>query len=131
MTDSEVTRPESRATILVLEDDPAIRKAILRVLDRAGYATLGADSPPEAMRLVADPSVPLRLLITDFSFHAVTGHEVFEYLCRDRPDLRVLYISGHGEVDVLPPERRRAGCAFLQKPFSIGALVDQVRELLR
>jgi two-component system cell cycle sensor histidine kinase/response regulator CckA len=80
---------------------------------------------------VADRSVPLRLLITDFSFHAVTGPEVFEHLRRDRPELRVLYISGHGEADVLPPESRRPGAAILQKPFSMGALVDQVRELLR
>jgi DNA-binding NtrC family response regulator len=120
-----------RVTVLVLEDDAAVLKTIVRVLERAGYHVLAASNPGEALRQVSDPGVPLRLLVTDFSFEAVTGRQVAERLRRDRPELRVLYISGHLEVDVLPSEQRHPGSAFLHKPFSSGALVDQVRELLR
>lgn len=123
--------PEERETVLVLEDDILIRKAVRRVLERAGYAVLGAATPAEAMELAADHGSGLRLLITDFSFHPVTGHEVYERLRRDRPDLRVLYISGHLELDVLPPERQQPASRFLQKPFSMGALLDEVRALLQ
>ena len=120
----------ARDTILVLEDDRAIRKAILRVLERAGYNVLGAASPAEALDLAADERLPLGLLITDFTFHVVTGREVAERLSGDRPDLRVLFISGHGEAEVLPEEARRPGTSFLQKPFSMDALVREVRGLL-
>jgi two-component system, cell cycle sensor histidine kinase and response regulator CckA len=131
MTASGAASPAERTTILVLEDDAAVLKTTARVLERAGYEVLAASSPAEAVRQVADPGVPLRLLVTDFSFEAVSGHQVAERLMRDRPDLRVLYISGHLEADVLPPERRHPGSAFLQKPFSAERLVGQVRELLR
>lgn len=117
------------ATILVLEDDDAIRKAIVRVLERVGYTMLGAASPAEAVALAADAEVPLRLLITDFTFHAVTGRDVAEQLLRDRPDLRILFISGHGQAEVLP-NATRPGTAFLQKPFTMDALVREVRGLL-
>jgi FixJ family two-component response regulator len=53
-----------------------------------------------------------------------------EQLLRDRPGLRVLFISGHAEADVLPPDWRRPGSGFLQKPFAMGELVNQVRALL-
>ncbi len=130
MSESDAAaEPAARATILVLEDDDAIRKAILRVLERAGYAMLGAASPAQALELASDAGLPLRLLITDFTFHAVTGRDVAEQLLRDRPDLRILFISGHGQSEVLP-DAARPGTAFLQKPFSMEALVREVRGLL-
>jgi two-component system cell cycle sensor histidine kinase/response regulator CckA len=132
VTESDSTaRAQTSDTILVLEDDAAIRKALVRVLERAGYVALGASTPVEAIELAADPEVPLRLLITDFSFHAVNGRQIADILLRDRPALRVLFISGHAESEVLPREGRRAGMAFLQKPFSMDALVQQVRDQLQ
>ena len=117
--------------ILVLEDDAAIRKAILRVLERAGYPAVGASHPAEALRLASERDHAFRLLITDFSFHAVTGRHVAEQLRAPRPDLRVLYISGHPEGDVLPEGRLERGSAFLQKPFSMESLLSEVRALLQ
>jgi two-component system cell cycle sensor histidine kinase/response regulator CckA len=125
--------PSSRGpageTILVVEDDAVIRKAIRRILERAGYAVLTASTPVEAIELAADHEVPIRLLLTDFGLHAVTGRQVADILLRDRPGLRVLYVSGHSEAEVLP-HGVAPGTAFLQKPFSIETLVRRVRELL-
>jgi two-component system cell cycle sensor histidine kinase/response regulator CckA len=127
----EIPSPRGPAgeTILVVEDDAVIRNAIRRILERAGYAVLTASTPVEAIELAADHEVPIHLLLTDFGLHAVTGRQVADILLRDRPSLRVLYVSGHSEAKVLP-QGVAPGTAFLQKPFSIEALVRHVRELL-
>ncbi|HWB41631.1 MAG TPA: response regulator [Gemmatimonadales bacterium] len=117
-------------TILVLEDDLLVRTAMLRVLQHAGYPALGAANPIEAIQIAADHELAIRLLITDFGLHAVNGRQVADVLVRDRPGLRVLYISGHAEADVVPEGRRSLGVAFLQKPFTMDTFLRQVRELL-
>jgi two-component system, cell cycle sensor histidine kinase and response regulator CckA len=123
-----VTVPAS-ATILVVEDDAAIRSGVQRVLEWAGYTVMTASTPIEAIQLAADHELPIRLLVTDFGLHAITGRQVAEVLLRDRPGLRVLYASGHPEAKVLP-HGLPPGTAFLQKPFSMSALLQHVRELL-
>ena len=123
-----MTVPAS-ATILLVEDDAAIRRGVQRILERAGYAVLTASTPIEAIQLAADHELPIRLLVTDFGLHAVTGRQVAEVLLRDRPGLRVLYVSGHPVAKVLP-HGLPPGTAFLQKPFSMSALLHHVRELL-
>jgi two-component system, cell cycle sensor histidine kinase and response regulator CckA len=114
----------------VLEDDPKIRSAIHRILELSGYSVLTASTPIEAIQTAADHEIPIHLLITDFGLHAVNGRQVADVLLRDRPQLRVLYISGHAEADVVPQHRRGPGVAFLQKPFALEALMERVRELL-
>jgi two-component system cell cycle sensor histidine kinase/response regulator CckA len=117
------------ATILVVEDEAAIRGGIQRILERAGYTVLTASNPIDAIQLAADHELPIRLLVTDFGLHAISGRQVAEVLLRDRPDLRVLYASGHSIAKVLP-DGLPPGTAFLQKPFSMPALLHHVRELL-
>jgi two-component system, cell cycle sensor histidine kinase and response regulator CckA len=119
----------ANATILVVEDDAAIRGGIQRILERAGYTVLTASTPIDAIQLAADHELPIRLLVTDFGLHAVTGRQLAEVLLRDRPGLRVLYASGHPVGKVLP-HGLPPGTAFLQKPFSMSALLHHVRELL-
>jgi two-component system, cell cycle sensor histidine kinase and response regulator CckA len=123
-----VTVPAS-ATILVVEDEAAIRRGVQRILERAGYTVLTASTPIEAIQVAADHELQIRLLVTDFGLHAVTGRQVAEVLLRDRPGLRVLYVSGHPMAKVLP-HGLPPGTAFLQKPFSMSALLHHVQELL-
>ena len=118
------------ATILVVEDDTAIRTGIRRLLERAGYTVLTASSPTEAIQLAADHEVPIRLLLMDFGLPLANGRQVADILMRGRPGLRVLYVSGHAPADVLPHGRPAPGTAFLGKPFSVDALLRHVRELL-
>jgi two-component system, cell cycle sensor histidine kinase and response regulator CckA len=117
------------ATILLLEDDPAIRAGLRTLLERAGYSVRAAQNPVEAIQLAADHESPIDLLLTDFGLHAVNGRQVAQVLLRDRPGLRVLFVSGHDEELVLP-EGRRPGTAFLQKPFRPAVLLEQVHQLL-
>jgi CheY-like chemotaxis protein len=116
--------------VLVLEDEPTIRNSIVRGLQLSGYTVLSAASPVDAIQIGADHELPIHLLITDFGLHAVNGWQVADLLLRDRPDLPVLYISGHAEADVVPRNRRGHGVAFLQKPFALETLMERVRELL-
>lgn len=116
--------------ILVVEDDTAIRNGIQRILERSGYRVLTAATPIQAIEIAADHEIPIRLLVTDFGLHAVTGPQVAEILLRGRPDLRVLYISGHTQREVLPQGRLPPRSAFLQKPFSLEGLLSHVRGLL-
>jgi CheY-like chemotaxis protein len=103
-------------TILVVEDEAAIRKGIERILERAGYTVLTASTPIEAIQIAADHELPIRLLVTDFGLHTVTGRQVAEVLLCNRPGLRVLYASGHPVGKVLP-HGLPPGTAFLQKRF--------------
>ena len=132
MTDHQYLPLEPpKDTVLVLEDDTTIRSAIVRILGVAGYKALAASNPVEAIQTAADHEIPIHLLITDFGLHAVNGRQVADIILRDRPDLRVLYISGHSEADVVPQDRRGPGVAFLQKPFALDTLLLKVAELLR
>jgi two-component system, cell cycle sensor histidine kinase and response regulator CckA len=116
-------------TILFVEDDATIRNAILRVLEASGYSVIPAATPMEAIEIAGRHREPIHVLLTDIGLLGVPGPHLARLLLADRPGLRVLYISGQAEAGMLPG-RVGAGTAFLQKPFSGEALLQQLRELL-
>jgi CheY-like chemotaxis protein len=120
----------STQTILVVEDDEAIRNAVRRILEIEGYTVLPASTPMEAIDLASNRQVPIHVLLTDVGLLGVTGPQLAKLLVADRPGLRMLYISGHSEAHSVPPGRVGPGTAFLQKPFTLDALLHEVRELL-
>jgi two-component system cell cycle sensor histidine kinase/response regulator CckA len=120
----------STATILVVEDEEAIRNAVRRVLEAAGYTVLPAATPMEAIELASNRQVPIHVLLTDVGLLGVTGPQLAKLLVADRPGLRMLYISGHSEAHSVPAGRVGPGTVFLQKPFTPEALLHEVRELL-
>jgi DNA-binding NtrC family response regulator len=117
-------------TILVVEDDDAIRNAVRRILETAGYTVLAASTPMQAIELASNRQVPIHVLLTDVGLLGVTGPQLAKLLVGDRPGLRMLYISGHAEAHAVPTGRVGPGTAFLQKPFTGEALLREVRELL-
>jgi two-component system, cell cycle sensor histidine kinase and response regulator CckA len=117
-------------TILVVEDDSVIRNAIRRILEPAGYVVIPCATPMEAMDVASNHQQAIHVLLTDVAFSGVTGPQLAKLLMGERPGLRVLYISGHTEADSVPSGRVGPGTAFLQKPFSLDALLRQVRQLL-
>lgn len=116
--------------ILLVEDEPSLRQGIRRLLERAGYAVLTAATATEAMERAADRGVTIDLLVTDLALPGLSGRQVAAVLQRGRPGLRVLYISGHDEDDLSAGGNLRPGDAFLQKPFTVEALLHQVQALL-
>jgi two-component system cell cycle sensor histidine kinase/response regulator CckA len=118
--------PRGSETILVAEDDEALR-ALLRIgLEICGYNVLAAASGREALRLAALRDGPISLLITDVTMPGIDGPELARRLAARRPCLKVLLLSGYAP----DPARLDRGAAFLQKPFRPAQLVAKVRALL-
>jgi len=120
--------PGGSETILLVEDEPAVRELTREILETSGYNVLEAEDPDEAVRLCQQPG-PIDLLLTDVVMPRVSGRELSLRLGGLRPGLKVLFMSGYTDDEIL---RRGVieGTAFLQKPFGPDALTRKVRELL-
>jgi len=116
-------------TILVVEDDAAVRSGIRRLLQWAGYHVLAAGDSDEAVRQATDHQVHIHLLLIDFSLPGTTGQELAAVLRGFRPSLRVVFMSGYSEEE-LPRTHGPSDAAFLQKPFATETLLLQVRNAL-
>jgi PAS domain S-box-containing protein len=120
-----------RETILLVEDEAGIRALVRKILRRENYDVLEAGSAEEAMTMAAAAAGRIDLLITDVMLPVASGRELAERIRESRPDLRVLYISGYTDDDAVRTGAIPPGSRFLQKPFTLGALVSKVKESLR
>jgi PAS domain S-box-containing protein len=115
-------------TILVAEDDDAVRKLVAKMLLEAGYRVLVSALPSEAISLAKwEPSIDV--LVTDVVMPEMNGHELAQRLLALRPDLRVLYISGYTPDVVRAKGVLTQQESFLQKPFTAAVLTQAVRDL--
>lgn len=128
----EASRPQSTGsqTILLVEDEDAVRGLLGTILRDHGYTALAARSGAEALCLARDHSGPIHLLFTDRVMPGMSGSELAVALHAQRPDTRVLFMSGYAEDVVPDAEPAVAEAPFLAKPFSIAALVEKVRQVL-
>jgi PAS domain S-box-containing protein len=126
------SRPRSRSgeTILVVEDDPEVRRLVVRGLEEEGYSVAQAAHGAEAIELARQADGNLHLVVSDVSMPTMPGRELARRLAEIRPDVPVLFISGYPGADVVQRGLLDAGRPFIQKPFSPEALADKVRELL-
>jgi PAS domain S-box-containing protein len=118
----------AQETVLVVEDDDAVRVLVRLVLTRQGYQVLEARDGESALALVESYDQPIHLLVSDVVMPGVSGPELAAKVTAQRPDLRVMFLSGYTEDEVI---RRGGGtAAFLHKPFLPTALTVKVREVL-
>jgi two-component system, cell cycle sensor histidine kinase and response regulator CckA len=118
-------------TILVVEDEEILRKLAGRVLERQGYRVLTAASGPEAHALWKDHGDRVDLVLTDLVLpEGETGRQLAEALTEQRPDLRVVYMSGYSPDFLSEGFVLDAGYNFLQKPFPLSQLLETVRRRL-
>jgi PAS domain S-box-containing protein len=122
-------RPHSdSSTILLVEDDAAVRRVAVRILRDQGYTVFEANRAKEAIDLCKRGNVRVDLLVTDIIMPEMSGPKLAEELCVSFPGLLVLYMSGYpatmGSTAVPPGEQ------FLQKPFSPTSLAGKVRDVL-
>jgi len=120
--------PLAPPVVLVVDDEAPIREIERRLLQQAGYQVLEAPGAAEALALLHDGQ-SIDLLIADLDMPDVTGDEMVRRIRTERPDLKVLYVTGH--IDRLMDARPLwDGEAFLDKPFSMNGLVEAVSLLL-
>jgi two-component system cell cycle sensor histidine kinase/response regulator CckA len=117
-------------TILVVEDEPLIRALILKILRRERYLVLEAASAEEALSVASRHPGQINLLLTDVILPGLTGRALAELIYSGRPELRVVYISGYTDDESVRRGSIPPGSRFLQKPFTLGALVGLVRAVL-
>jgi CheY-like chemotaxis protein len=130
--ETPAARPPSSGTetILLVEDEPAVRNFARRTLEERGYVVLEAASGAGALSIVASHAGPIALLVTDVVMPGLQGYQLAEQLVAGRPELRVLYLSGFTENSMIHHGVPDGGVAFLAKPFSTDALGEAVRRVL-
>jgi two-component system cell cycle sensor histidine kinase/response regulator CckA len=123
-----MAQPPRVVTILVVDDEAGIRTVARRALEDAGYQVLEASDGRAAIKLIAE-GAELDLLIADLNMPGLDGNEMVRRIRTTRPDLRVLYVSGHISrlMDARPLWQ---GEAFLNKPFTNEGLREAVSLLL-
>jgi CheY-like chemotaxis protein len=117
-------------TVLVVEDEVAVREVARAMLQKRGYTVLVAADGEQAQRVADRHPGPIHLLLTDVVLPRIAGRDVAARLMATRADLRVLYMSGYTEDTVVFHGVLEAGVRLLEKPFTEAALASRVREVL-
>jgi CheY-like chemotaxis protein len=117
-------------TVLLVDDEPALRRLVARVLRSRGYRVLEAGHPKDALTLLDDHPDDIQLLVTDIVMPEMGGRLLASRVQAAHPETRVLYMSGYSDGAVVQNGMLEPGMAFLQKPFTPGALAQKVREVL-
>src|SRR5258708_10725546 len=124
------TTRKGRETILLVEDEPAVRELTQTVLSERGYTVIEALTPEDAERLAGNNAAEIHLLLTDVVMPGMSGHELAKRLTARYPHLRVLYMSGYTYNVIAQDGTLEEGISFLQKPFTPQVLTQKVRESL-
>ena len=117
-------------TILVVEDQDEVRRFIVEALQGYGYRILEASQPGEALLIVERHAEAIHLLLSDIVMPHLTGVELAARLKPLRPDIRVLYMTGHSDQAVFGEGFFETGGALIRKPFNAESLACKIRELL-
>ena len=122
--------PRGNETILLVEDEDAVRALIRRVVQDRGFAVLEASSGDEAICLATKYDRPIHLLLSDVVMPGMGGRVVAERILALKPEMKVLYLSGYTTDAVVRHGVFQSEVAFLQKPFTPSTLAQKVREVL-
>ena len=130
LPDAPVAILSGGETVLVVEDEGAVRGVVTRVLAESGYRVLWACDGNEGIRLFEENREAIDLLVTDMVMPGMGGRELASRLEASRPGIKVLYMSGYTDDVINRHGALEAGLAFLQKPFTPDRFLGKVRELL-
>jgi signal transduction histidine kinase/ActR/RegA family two-component response regulator len=121
----------NKETVLLVEDQQPVRRVISTMLGRHGYRVIEAATPTEARLIFERRASEIDLLITDVIMPEMNGPTLARRLLTERPELPVLFISGHTDLDSAGLGLDKPGVAFLSKPLQSATLTTKVRELLK
>ena len=125
-----VSVPRGSETILLVEDEDAVRGLASRILEKQGYRILVAANGREAMEIATREEGRIELVLTDIVMPGINGRALVEKLSGVRPSIKSLYMSGYTDDDIVRRGFIEPSRAFLQKPFTSEALVRTVRKVL-
>ena len=117
-------------TVLLVEDEEALRELIHEFLETSGYRVLVASDPARAIEAARVHEGAIHLLLTDISMPTMNGRELARRVKELRPEIRVLYMSGYGEDAMAHGGVPEPGALLILKPFSQEALARKLREAL-
>jgi signal transduction histidine kinase/ActR/RegA family two-component response regulator len=117
-------------TILLVEDQSALRELGQAMLEMNGYTVLCAENAAKALEMATAHAGPIHLLLTDVILPAMNGRALAERISKFRPDIKVLFVSGYTEDIIVHHGQLDAGTNFLEKPYTHEALNLKVREVL-
>lgn len=117
-------------TVLVVEDEPALRESVCEFLQSCGYLVLSAENGERALTTARQHKGQIHILLTDVVMPKVSGGELGKRLLQERPDISILYMSGYTDDSIVQHGVLAEGNAFLQKPFTLGALARKMRETI-
>jgi CheY-like chemotaxis protein len=123
-------RPRAAETILLVEDEAAVRSLAMRLLSQKGYHVLEATDGAIALRLAAAHVGEIDLVLTDVAMPNLGGRGMVEELKELSPELKVLFMSGYPKEEVFREKRVAKRIPYLQKPFTSDTLLSQVRAAL-
>ena len=127
---SQKTMPRGTETILVVEDETAVRELASQFLRSAGYTVLEAADGLQALEIAGNFSAVIHMLLTDMVMPKMNGIELAERLIKLRPHMRLMIMSGYSEFSAQPVQQSKLQFARMQKPFSRFSLLEQLREIL-
>jgi CheY-like chemotaxis protein len=129
-TQPSAQRCPGAETVLIVEDQPEVRRLALSILRHDGYQLLEAENGEQALQLCENHPGKIDLLVTDIVMPGLNGRDLATRLVQKRQDMKVLYISGYS-ADLLAPQGfLEPDTEYLPKPFSPAQLSTKVRELL-
>ena len=127
---AQSNRPR-RQTVLVVEDEGALRKLMMKVLEGAGFQVVEAKDGEQAVEICKSWAEPIDMVVSDLAMPKLNGLQLKEIVAGLRPTVKFLLISGYAEDVVEDPTILRTDTNFLEKPFMPDELVLKVREVLR
>lgn len=117
-------------TVLVVDDDGAVRRVAGRALRRAGYRVIEAESGDQALEIGSRRAGEIDLLLTDVVMPGMNGRELGEKLKEVDPDLPILFMSAYTEDEIFLQGVRVAQISFIPKPFTLDELTKSVNDAL-
>jgi CheY-like chemotaxis protein len=133
--ESEPAKPlpaniRAAGTVLVVEDEPAVRCLVKETVEQLGYTVLEADDGYAALRLIEEEKAPIHLLLTDVIMPLMNGHELARRLKSVRPGAKVLYMSGYTDDTLAFHGIAQPEIDFIQKPFTPAGLAEKLRQVM-
>jgi two-component system cell cycle sensor histidine kinase/response regulator CckA len=122
--------PTGQETLLLVEDEAAVRSSVRRLLERHGYTIVEARHGQDALTLMESGAVRIDMVVTDLVMPEIGGRELVERLRARHPGLKVLFMSGYSEMAVAGNGVMPQGSGFVEKPFTVEQLIRRTREIL-